>query len=108
MTVTALKARRDTEQSIVEQVFFGKDSVKVGDRLRFWGASDSGSRWRVSDIRSYRRRWTPDGWAQYDEQHTKTARYLHDTIEVTNTATGAVHALSFAYLRYSAIWWLTR
>jgi hypothetical protein len=97
--------KQDQRPDYIKQVFFGKEDLRVGDQLAYWGVLDPGSRWRITQITSYRMKTTKSGKLRYDRQHPRVARFLRDDLHLVNIANGDTHTVTFAYVRYSAIWW---
>jgi hypothetical protein len=86
--------------SPIDSVFFGKDDIKVGSRLQYWGVRNPGVIWRVDNIVSYKRK---QGNYRYNRLNVPAPRYMHDEIHMS--ANGVRRVVQFSYIRYSAIWW---
>lgn len=101
-------------QAMIDQAFFSKEDIKVGDCLSYYGVLDHGSKWKVTSITSFRQRSIKAPGAnrkryeQYDRRKVPTVRFTRDEITMQNTKTGETTRAGFEYVRGSSRWWVEK
>jgi hypothetical protein len=97
-------ARKERDMSEYDKVFFPKEAILRGTKLINYGRRDPGSRWTVTDIRTYVRK--PSGY--YLLETTPTILHLSDIItlkrEPHDDAWISHREPTFGSISYSAIW----
>lgn len=99
-----LRVVADNGSRVADPIFFRKEDVRKGTRLFYHGASGHGE-WVVNVITTTIRQ---DG--QLHDIEVDDVRVLSDVLTITRVRGGRpeTRRVSFSYLRYSAIWRLTR
>ena len=78
-----------------DPVFFPKHQLRVGTPLRFFGRTDRGALWIVTEI------WT---FTDKVSRRVNSPLTMMDIVQLRNQETGQIKTYNFTYLSYSAIW----
>ena len=100
MTKANVIPLRPLQHNQQDEVFFTKDQITVGTKLRYFGRTNPDVVFTVTYIKS----WHRSNKGNYYAAREEVARRLNDEITVVSALGKDKRVFSFAYLSYSAIW----
>jgi hypothetical protein len=105
MTAQVVKlARREGEMTDYDPVFFPKEALQIGSVLINYGRRDPGSKWTVTDIRTYVKK--PSGY--FELSKVREVLHLSDIVTLVRKPADIAFVSrrepTFGSLSYSAIW----
>jgi hypothetical protein len=100
-------ARKGRNMPEYDPIFFPKEAIDIGTLLTNYGKRDPGSKWKVTDIRTYVKK--PTGF--YHLEKASEVKHLGDIITLVRVPSDPAFVSrrepTFGSLSYSAIWRLS-